>query len=93
MCIGLQFPDMVDNLSALYQSMDSRTRLVDRLSKLKGKLELMLSQVLPSFQNKYFDFYISVIARAGGRERCYGSSLSILAQNLLMYILLYFISF
>lgn len=92
MCIGLQFPDMVDNLSALYQSMDSRTRLVDRLSKLKGKLELMLSQVLPSFQNKYFDFYISVIARAG-RERCYGSSLSILAQNLLIYILLYFISF
>lgn len=59
MCIGLQFPDMVDNLSALYQSMDSRTRLVDRLSKLKGKLELMLSQVLPSFQNKYYDFYIS----------------------------------
>lgn len=41
-----QFPDMVDNLSALYQSMDARTRLVDRLSKLKGKLELMLSQVL-----------------------------------------------
>ncbi|XP_056022071.1 WD repeat-containing protein 43-like [Ostrea edulis] len=40
-----QFPDMVDNLSVLYQSMDSRTKLVDRLSKLKGKLELMLSQI------------------------------------------------
>lgn len=46
----ITFPDMVDNLSALYQSMDSRTRLVDRLSKLKGKLELMLSQIASQSQ-------------------------------------------
>ncbi|XP_062597839.1 WD repeat-containing protein 43-like [Saccostrea cucullata] len=48
----ITFPDMVDNLSVLYQSMDSRTRLVDRLSKLKGKLELMLSQIASQAQQE-----------------------------------------
>lgn len=87
---------MVDNLSALYQSMDSRTRLVDRLSKLKGKLELMLSQVLPSFQNKYFNFYISksLLGQEGEKDvMVVPYPYYNVAQNLLMYILLYFISF
>ncbi|XP_076100373.1 WD repeat-containing protein 43-like [Mytilus galloprovincialis] len=41
----MTFPDMVENLSTLYQMMDSRTMMFNKLSRLQGKLDLVLSQV------------------------------------------------
>ena len=36
---------MIDNLSKLYQMMDSRTSMFSKLSRLQGKLDLVLSQI------------------------------------------------
>ena len=40
-----QFPELVEMMGSMYQMMDSRVSLFSRLSKLQGKLDLMLSQV------------------------------------------------
>ena len=42
---SLQFPELVDVLSSMYNMMESRTALYSRLIKLQGKLNLVLSQV------------------------------------------------
>lgn len=41
----MTFPDMVENLSSIYQMMDSRTVMFHKLSRLQGKLDLVLSQI------------------------------------------------
>ena len=41
----LQHPELVALLGQLYQMMDSRVAVFGRLSRLQGKLDLMLSQV------------------------------------------------
>ncbi|WAR18507.1 WDR43-like protein [Mya arenaria] len=38
------FPEIVETLSPLYQMMDNRTSMLGRLSRLKGKVDIMLSQ-------------------------------------------------
>jgi len=41
----IQFPEIIEALGPLYQLMDSRVNMLSRLSKLKGKVDIMLSQV------------------------------------------------
>ncbi|KAI0215237.1 hypothetical protein LSAT2_032743 [Lamellibrachia satsuma] len=41
----LQYPELVALLGRLYQMMDSRVAIFGRLSRLQGKLDLMLSQI------------------------------------------------
>merc|ERR1711884_384667 len=41
----MAFPDLVDSLSGIYAMMDSRVCLFNRMSRLQGKLDLMLSQL------------------------------------------------
>ncbi|XP_064622092.1 WD repeat-containing protein 43-like [Lineus longissimus] len=48
----MTFPEIVDTLSSLYQMMDYRVGMFSRLSKLQGKLELMLSQVTSQTQDE-----------------------------------------
>ena len=43
--ICLQFPEIIDTFSSLYQMMDSRVEVFGKLSRLQGKLDIMLSQV------------------------------------------------
>lgn len=48
----MTFPELVETLSSLYQMMDSRTSMFSRLSRLQGKLDLMLSQVTSQGQEE-----------------------------------------
>ncbi|XP_052770151.1 WD repeat-containing protein 43-like [Mya arenaria] len=41
----MTFPEIVETLSPLYQMMDNRTSMLGRLSRLKGKVDIMLSQI------------------------------------------------
>ncbi|ESP04564.1 hypothetical protein LOTGIDRAFT_63496, partial [Lottia gigantea] len=41
----MTFQEIVDSLSALYQLMEARVGMFSRLSRLQGKLDLMLSQI------------------------------------------------
>lgn len=41
----MTFPDIIDTLSTLYQMMDSRVSMFGKLSRLQGKLDIMLSQI------------------------------------------------
>ena len=41
----LQVPELVESVSVLSQLMESRCAAFSKLSRLKGKLDLMLSQV------------------------------------------------
>lgn len=40
-----QYPELVDSLGKLYESMNARTKLFPQLSKLQGKLQLAISQI------------------------------------------------
>ena len=40
-----QYPDLVETLGGVHQMMENRVAMFGRLSKLHGKLELMLAQV------------------------------------------------
>ena len=42
-----QVPELVESVSVLSQLMESRCAAFSKLSRLKGKLDLMLSQVRP----------------------------------------------
>ncbi|CAH1793044.1 unnamed protein product [Owenia fusiformis] len=41
----MSFPDVVETFSSMYQMMDARVSMFSNISKLQGKLDLMLSQV------------------------------------------------
>ena len=41
----IQLPELMGTLSGMYEMMDSRIGTLTRLSKLQGKLDLLLSQV------------------------------------------------
>jgi len=41
----LAFPELVESLSSIYAAMESRVTLFTRVSRLQGKLDLMLSQI------------------------------------------------
>ncbi|XP_060593577.1 WD repeat-containing protein 43-like [Ruditapes philippinarum] len=41
----MTFPEIVETFSGLYQMMDSRVTMLGKLSRLKGKLDIMLSQI------------------------------------------------
>lgn len=41
----MTFPEIVDAFSSLYQMMDARVNMLSRLSRLKGKVDVMLSQI------------------------------------------------
>ena len=42
----MTFPELVDLFSDIYQMMNTRVAVFSRLSKLQGKLDIMLSQVM-----------------------------------------------
>lgn len=44
----LQVPHLMDSLSGLYQLLDARVSTFPRLCRLQGRLDLLLSQALPS---------------------------------------------
>lgn len=41
----MSYPDLVDSLGSIYEMMNARTKLFPQLSKLQGKLQLVMSQV------------------------------------------------
>ncbi|XP_046551150.1 WD repeat-containing protein 43-like [Haliotis rubra] len=41
----MTFPEIVDKLSSLYQMMDARVSMFSKLSRLQGKLDLVLTQI------------------------------------------------
>ncbi|XP_069117175.1 WD repeat-containing protein 43-like [Argopecten irradians] len=48
----MTFPEVVEIFSSLYQMMDARTAAFSRLSKLQGKLDLILSQITTQEQHE-----------------------------------------
>ncbi|XP_060063671.1 WD repeat-containing protein 43-like [Ylistrum balloti] len=48
----MTFPEVVEVFSSLYQLMDARTAAFSRLSKLQGKLDLILSQITTQEQHE-----------------------------------------
>lgn len=40
-----QYPDLIESLGSVYEMMNARTKLFPQLSKLQGKLQLVMSQV------------------------------------------------
>lgn len=48
----LSFPEMVEKLNSLYQMMESRTAVLGKLSRLQGKLDLVLSQITSQEQQE-----------------------------------------
>ena len=45
-----QYPDLVETLGGVHQMMEHRVSMLSRLSRLHGKLELMLTQVSVQIQ-------------------------------------------
>lgn len=43
-----KYPELIDSLGKLYESMNARTKLFPQLSKLQGKLQLAISQISSS---------------------------------------------
>ena len=43
--INRKYPELIDSLCKLYESMNARTKLFPQLSKLQGKLQLAISQI------------------------------------------------
>jgi hypothetical protein len=41
----MSYPDLIDSLGSVYEMMNARTKLFPQLSKLQGKLQLVMSQV------------------------------------------------
>lgn len=41
----MSFPDLIESLGSVYEMMNARTKLFPQLSKLQGKLQLVMSQV------------------------------------------------
>lgn len=41
----MSYPDLVNSLGSVYEMMNARTKLFPQLSKLQGKLQLVMSQV------------------------------------------------
>jgi U3 small nucleolar RNA-associated protein 5 len=54
----MSYPDLIESLGSVYEMMNARTKLFPQLSKLQGKLQLVMSQVtsqadgLPNGNNK-----------------------------------------
>ncbi|XP_053393117.1 WD repeat-containing protein 43-like [Mercenaria mercenaria] len=48
----MTFPEIVETFSTLYQMMDSRVTMLGKLSRLKGKLDIMLSQISAQTQDQ-----------------------------------------
>ena len=69
-----QFPEIIDTFSTLYQMMDSRVNMFGKLSRLQGKLDLMLSQISTQTQEEEEPITQQPLlqyqeGRIGGRER------------------------
>ena len=47
-----QFPEIIETFSVLYRMMDSRVNMFGKLSRLQGKLDLMLSQIATQTQEE-----------------------------------------
>ncbi len=43
--LNFQYPDLIESLGSVYEMMNARTKLFPQLSKLQGKLQLVMSQV------------------------------------------------
>jgi U3 small nucleolar RNA-associated protein 5 len=41
----MSYPDLIDSLGSLFEMMNARTKLFPQLSKLQGKLQLVMSQI------------------------------------------------
>lgn len=41
----MSYPDLIESLGSVYEMMNARTKLFPQLSKLQGKLQLVMSQV------------------------------------------------
>lgn len=41
----MSYPDLIDSLGSVYEMMNARTKLFPQLSKLQGKLQLVMNQV------------------------------------------------
>ena len=48
-CSLSQYPDLMETVGGVHQMMENRVAMFGRLSKLHGKLELMLAQVNMKF--------------------------------------------
>uniref|UniRef100_A0A8B9KJ45 WD repeat domain 43 n=1 Tax=Astyanax mexicanus TaxID=7994 RepID=A0A8B9KJ45_ASTMX len=55
-----QLPDLVSQLGLLYHMIETRVKLYHQLTRLHGKLYLLMTQVLK--QDPFFLFYLSVIS-------------------------------
>jgi hypothetical protein len=49
----LKYPDLIESLGSVYEMMNARTKLFPQLSKLQGKLQLVMSQVDLNFKKNY----------------------------------------
>ena len=52
MILMFQFPEIIETFSVLYRMMDSRVNMFGKLSRLQGKLDLMLSQIATQTQEE-----------------------------------------
>ena len=62
----LQYPDLVETLGGVHQMMENRVAMFGRLSKLHGKLELMLAQVNAKLHFPFFPGLVGVVPQCQG---------------------------
>jgi hypothetical protein len=57
---SLKYPDLIESLGSVYEMMNARTKLFPQLSKLQGKLQLVMSQVSCLYENCYVSCCLSI---------------------------------